>query len=246
MSSGEFPLSVEEAVALARQIVDERYPTARCAWLAGSVAAGRATATSDLDVTVLLPAEPAPMRESLMVDGIPVELFVHTEESLVHYRAKDRERRQPTMARLVAGGLVLLDLDERARDLAQGCLDDIMAGPDPLRGNQIDAERYRVSALVEDLVGAVDPIERAVVAAALWETAARLLLAVDRQWQGSGKGLLQALQVRDRALGDELGADLSQALADAGSRPEALADAARSVLDRCGGPLFEGYRVGGD
>lgn len=246
MAGPGFPLSIEESVDLASALVREHFPTARCAWLAGSVAAGRATATSDLDITVVLPAEPAPMRESLVAEGIPVEFFVHTEESLVHYRAKDRERRQPTMARLVAGGLVLIDLDDRARELAQGCLDDIMAGPDPLSGDRIDAERYAVSALLEDLAGTVEPVERAVVAATLWERSARLLLAVDRQWQGSGKGLLRALLVRDRALGDDLGARLSSAFAAVETEPGALPDAVTQVLDRCGGPLFAGYRVGGD
>ncbi|WP_280273190.1 nucleotidyltransferase domain-containing protein [Nocardia wallacei] len=49
---------------LAEQLVRERFPEARAAWLGGSMADGTATATSDLDITVLLAGPPAPYRES--------------------------------------------------------------------------------------------------------------------------------------------------------------------------------------
>ena len=70
---------LDAAVASARGLVVDRFPGARAAWLAGSVVTGTATPGSDLDVTVLLPGEPAPYRESMRWDGWPVELFVHTE-----------------------------------------------------------------------------------------------------------------------------------------------------------------------
>ena len=99
-----------QAVETARQLVEGRFPEARAAFLAGSVVLGGATATSDLDVTVLR-AEGAAYRESLEYAGWPVELFVHTPASVRHYVAKDLERRRPTMARLVSAGVVLLDHD---------------------------------------------------------------------------------------------------------------------------------------
>lgn len=242
MTDQGFPLSRDEAVATARRLVTGRFPDARCAWLAGSVVAGTATSTSDLDIVVLLDGPPAPFRESLVHEDIPVELFVHTLGSIAHYRAKDRSRRQPTMARLIAGGVVLVDRDNVAADLATACLDEVLAGPDPLPQHEIDAARYHVTDLLADLEGAVDETERAVLVAALWEQAARLLLGHDQQWQGSGKGLLRALQARDRALGDDRGARLTEGLT---AGPAALDDAVRGVLEHCGGALFAGYRVGG-
>jgi predicted nucleotidyltransferase len=50
---------------VASELVAQRFPDARAAWLGGSVAPGTATSTSDLDITVLLAGPPAPMRESL-------------------------------------------------------------------------------------------------------------------------------------------------------------------------------------
>jgi predicted nucleotidyltransferase len=95
------------AVAAARRLVEARFATARQAWLGGSVAAGTATATSDLDVTVLLD-DAHPHRESLTHEGWPVELFVHTEASVRHHVAQDLARRRPTMARLVVDAVPLL------------------------------------------------------------------------------------------------------------------------------------------
>ncbi|HLT61340.1 MAG TPA: nucleotidyltransferase domain-containing protein, partial [Microlunatus sp.] len=88
-------------VDLARGLVQERFPGLRAGWLGGSFVAGTATATSDLDVTVLLSGPPAPYRESLLYEGRPVELFVQTEESLAHFCELDRDRRRPSTLRLV-------------------------------------------------------------------------------------------------------------------------------------------------
>ncbi len=78
---------------IARRLVLDRFPQARAAWLGGSTALGTTTPTSDLDITVLLPAPPAPYRESLLHNGRPVELFVQTEESIAYFRAAERAAR---------------------------------------------------------------------------------------------------------------------------------------------------------
>ncbi|MEG8182705.1 nucleotidyltransferase domain-containing protein [Nocardia terpenica] len=84
---------------IARHLVRERFPQARAAWLGGSSVTGNTTATSDLDVTVLLAGPPAPYRESLHHGDRPVELFVQTEETLEFFQAGERARRRPTTLR---------------------------------------------------------------------------------------------------------------------------------------------------
>lgn len=50
-----------DPVETARSLVAERFPAAACAFLGGTVLTSHRTATSDLDVVVLLPdGEPAP------------------------------------------------------------------------------------------------------------------------------------------------------------------------------------------
>lgn len=94
----------EEPIAVARQLVAERFPDAIQAWLGGSVVNGGATLTSDLDVTILLDIAEV-HRESLVFHGWPVELFVHDDRSIRYFVDKDLARRRPTMARLVATSL---------------------------------------------------------------------------------------------------------------------------------------------
>jgi hypothetical protein len=73
----------KDPVADARALVEERFPQARWAVLAGSVITAHRTAGSDLDIVVLLPTDDpqAPHRDSRYFRGRPVELFVHDERT---------------------------------------------------------------------------------------------------------------------------------------------------------------------
>ena len=66
--------------------------------------------TSDLDIVVLTPEGPV-RRRSLHHAGWPVGLFVHTDASLGRYCANDIARRQPSLPRMIADGLLLHDRD---------------------------------------------------------------------------------------------------------------------------------------
>lgn len=236
----------EQAVAAAGRLVVERFPEARAAWLAGSVVAGRATATSDLDVTVLVPGPPAPYRESLRYDGWPVELFVHTAESVDTWLAKDRARRRPTLGRLVAGGLPLLDVDGAGREVAQRCRDFLAAGPEPLTAEERDAMRYGLTDQLDDLADAADPQLRAAVAVDLWQGTATLLLAAAGWWCGTGKWLVRELQAYDAAHRTRFAPRLHGGLLAAmHGEPTLLVEVADEVLAANGGRLWEGYRAGG-
>src|SRR4051794_32236446 len=95
-----------DPVADARDLVHERFPTARWAVVTGSVVTARRTAGSDLDVVVMMPDgdERVPFRQSLFWRGWPVELFVHDEASLEAYLAKSIAGRKPILQRMIAEG----------------------------------------------------------------------------------------------------------------------------------------------
>lgn len=233
-----------EAVESARRLVAERFPEASAAWLAGSVVLGRATATSDLDVTVVRPAGPA-YRESLEYAGWPVELFVHTADSVRTFVARDRARRRPTMARLVSTGVVLVDRDGAGAALAEECADAVAAGPPPLTVAERDALRYGLTDLLDDLAGGGDPAPVAATAVAAWQQAAELLLATEGRWGGSGKWLVRELEAYDDATGSAYTPRLHAGLVAAvRGEAEALVAVAEEVLGRAGGRLWAGYRAG--
>jgi hypothetical protein len=95
-----------DLVGVARSLVTEHFPRARAAFLGGSVAAGRATSTSDLDIVILVGGRPAPYRETIRVDSMPVELFVHTEQSLPHWSDRDRRQGHCALAHMIAFGCI--------------------------------------------------------------------------------------------------------------------------------------------
>lgn len=236
----------ETAVSDAGRCVRAWFPDARAAWLGGSTVRGTATATSDLDITVLLAGPPAPHRVTRRFERWPTELFVHTEASMAHYRAKDLVRRQPTMMRLVGESVVLLDRDGSGETLRADCLRQVAAGPGPLPQNEIDALRYAVTNLVDDLDPVTDQQEQTAVATLLWSNAAQLLLGANACWTGTGRGLVRELVNLDGQRGTDWTRRLDTALRTAlAGDPSSLAEVAGRVLGLVGGRLLEGYRLGG-
>lgn len=230
-----------DPVAVANELVRARFPMARAAWLGGSAATNTMTATSDLDVTVLLPGEPEPFRESAIVDSRPVELFVHTEASIEHFVAQDLQRRRPTLLRLVGTSVVLIDVDGVGRRLQERCHRLDVHGPPRLPSEAIDAARYAVTDLLDDIV--VAGSEMLSVAAALWQQTADLVLGANARWSGTGKWLLRELQAFDATAGTAYAADLMGGLAAAAHGDGApLCAAVDSALDPLGGRLFDGFR----
>ena len=236
----------QSGVTAARELVLARFPDAQAAWLAGSVVHGTATPTSDLDVTVLLDGAPAPFRESLVHQGWPVELFVHHAASVEHWLGMDRARRRPTLARLIATGVTLLDVDGAAGPVAATCDAFLSAGPEPLADAERDALRYRLTDQLDDLAGEPAPPLRTAVAMELFAQASLLLLAGQGHWWGSGKWLVRELEAYDDAAGTRFTGRLHGGmLAAIHGEPGELVDVVEEILDAHGGRLFEGYRVSG-
>ncbi|WP_052681808.1 nucleotidyltransferase domain-containing protein [Saccharothrix sp. ST-888] len=106
--------TMNEPVEAASALVRERFPEAVAAFLGGSTARGQGTATSDLDVVVILPEPAEVYRETVAWADRPAELFVHTAASVRTMFAWDRANGAPIMSFMCAHGAVLLDLDGRA------------------------------------------------------------------------------------------------------------------------------------
>ncbi|MFN8148773.1 MAG: nucleotidyltransferase domain-containing protein [Candidatus Nanopelagicales bacterium] len=228
-----------DLVALARRIVDERFPGARAAVLAGSAGEGRATAYSDLDVVVVLDGPPAPYRETIRVEGWPVELFVHTDDSIAHWFGVEREQGLCTLAHMLATGKPLAGPD--VATVQQHSRDHVDAGPEPWDAARVDYRRYLISDALDDLAGARDDDERDAVAGQLLTMTAELHLAVHGRWLGKGKWLLRRLRDLDRDLADNLYAAHRAAVAT--GKTAALVATCDEVLAPLGGRLTEGFAV---
>lgn len=228
---------VADPVQAAGDLIASRFAAARAGFLGRGVLSSRRTATSDLDVVVLLDGPPAPYRESLRWRGWPVELFAYDEASLIAYLHQDFARRRPILPRMVADGLVLASRDGAASQMQGQARELLSSGPPAVDSSELDSRRYGLSDLLDDLAGSTDPGETAIISWTLLVHTAELLLLVERRWLGGGKWLLREL----RDLDAEFAADLIAARDD----PARLARLAESVLDRAGGRLWEGYRQSG-
>lgn len=226
-------MSERDPVADAADLVEQLFPQARWALVTGSVVGARRTPGSDLDIVVVLPdGDPqAPHRDALRFRDWPVEMFVHDDASLDHYLAKDLPSRRPSLHRMVAMGV---PVKGKPQERQAACARVLAAGPDPLPPAERDHVRYAVTDLLDDYVHATGR-ERPVLAATLWLQAGTAALSLGDHWVGTGKWLLRELEDLDPQLADRWLA----ARDDPG-------DFAREVLERAGGPLFEGYKLAGE
>lgn len=222
----------------ARDFLRSRYPTAEVGVLGGSAATGAATATSDLDVLVVLPerwSETA-FVETTEHDGQLVEAFVYGPAALQTWLEKGRRERRPVLDRIIGDGLALTEglATERLAEASRAVL---AAGPGPVGPDELRSRRYVLSAVLDDLDTA-DAAERTAIAMTAWREAAELSLCLQPHWLGTGKWLVREL----RRSGDRYGL-ASWAAEERFDVPQLLA-AGRSVLDAAGGYLQSGFTRG--
>lgn len=232
----------QEAIeAHALRVVTELYPHALGAVLGGSAAQRRATATSDLDVAVLLPDSDVSRREVIRHEGRVVELFLNTLADIPEFFAWDRARRRGTVLFVYDQGLPLADPHGHVAHACQLARDVLASGPPPLSAAEWEHGRYVLTCFLDDLTDTPPDsrFEQLSLADQVLRKAADLLTAHHSAWTGIGKWLPRRLLSADPALGKAL-LDGHQAVAEHAD-PRLLATAVNQVLDLLGGPLLEGF-----
>ncbi|WP_406451859.1 nucleotidyltransferase domain-containing protein [Streptomyces sp. NBC_00876] len=231
-----------DAIDAARAVVKDHHPDARAAFLGGSVLTARRTATSDLDIVVLLHGSPAPYRASLQHGEWPVEMFVHTEATWHAYVEREVRKRRSPLLWMCADGLLLLDADGVGARLAAQARKLTVAGPPPVSAEEIDDRRYAITDLLDDLAGSTDRSERLFIATELVRRTGELALAVGGSWNGGGKWLARRLETMAPELAMRLHDGMREVLE---GRIESLVAAVAEVLEQAGGRLWAGYKRGG-
>ncbi|MFJ2555494.1 MULTISPECIES: nucleotidyltransferase domain-containing protein [unclassified Streptomyces] len=231
-----------DAIESARAVVDEHHADARAALLGGSVVTGRRTATSDLDIVVLLHGAPAPYRASVQYADWPVEMFVHTEATWHAYVERELRRRRSPLLWMCADGLLLFDTDGLGARIAAEARRLTASGPSPESAEEIDDRRYAITDLLDDLAGSNDQSERLFVATELVRRTGELALAVGGSWGGGGKWLARRLETTAPELSTRLHHGLQEVLS---GRVEPLVAVVEDVLGQAGGRLWVGYKRAG-
>jgi hypothetical protein len=227
-----------DAIEAARAVVEEHHPQARAAFLGGSVVTGRRTATSDLDIVVLLHGAPVPYRASLQHANWPVEMFVHTEATWHAYVERELRKRRSPLLWMCADGLLLFDTDGLGARLAAEARKLTAAGPPPVSAEEIDDRRYAITDLLDDLAGSNDQSERLFIATELVRRTDELALTIGDSWSGGGKWLARRLEPTAPGLSTRLHHGLQEVLS---GRVEPLVTVVDEVLEQAGGRLWVGY-----
>ncbi len=224
----------------AQKYIEEYYPDCRAAVLAGSVVRGEATATSDLDIIIITYSSKPPYRESLYRYGWPIEAFVHTEETFFKFANGDLDRRRPSLPLMISEGLVLKDEKGLAGFLKDEALRMLQRGVRPYSQQELKNCRYRITDLLDDLIGSASPDQDFFIINELVHEMGNLLLVGNGEWQAKGKWMARSLKNLDEDLYQELMGVLKAFYAE-GNKKRLLAFIERE-LKRFGGRLFAGYK----
>ncbi len=225
---------------LTTRIMRERYEDAQCALIAGSFVRGDATATSDVDLVVLYERLPNAYRESFVFEGTPIEAFINDLETLSFFMYdRDRPNGFCTMANMVTEALhwpVPNPLGKKAKKIAGEVL---ILGPPAWRQDQIDASRYAITDLLDDLHSPRNLHEQIATGALLYRKVAQHFLRTRGEWSASNKWIPRRLHAVAPQFASRF-QDAMLTLCQHG-RDEPLINLATEVINPEGGPLFDGY-----
>lgn len=234
-------ISIEEA---ARRLHDHLYPTCDCLLLAGSFVRGEATASSDLDIVVLYADLPHAYRESLMWEGYPVEVFVHSPPTLRYFFEKvDGPSGAPMLMQMVVEGREIPKATPLSAEMKQVAQAVLQAGPPPLTSEEIEGRRYNITDLVNDIRTPRSRAELTATGAQLYEKLADFYLRAHNLWSASGKMIPRKLHRHSPEIWSQF--DVAFEALFCQGDPNLVVALAEEILVRCTsrGFLFEGYHL---
>jgi len=228
-----------EGLAIARAVLASRYPDAAFAFAAGSILRGEGTLHSDVDLLVVFDRVEAARRESFRFDGVPVEAFVHDEETLAWAVHGAAMRGRPSFPALIAEAIVLGPAAERGERLRHAMAELMSRGPPPMGAAQIAALRYAISEAVDDLRGERAPAEILAIGIMLYPLLAELALRGRGSWNATSKWVPRVLAEAGSGLASRF--DHAFRTLFATGACEAVIALAEAELAPHGGALFEGH-----
>lgn len=228
---------LREYADLAERFIAARFPAVSIAVIGGSTSRGERTRSSDIDLLLIgdgmLGDGEIGRAETLAFEGEVFEVFAYTPAGFQEWAQRGIRRRRPVIVHMLVEGMPVRTGDG-FDELRHAWAETLAAGPS-VAPEEVALLRYVVSDVLDDLRDAVDPLERHVLAATLFEKTAELMLLAERRWIGTGKYLPRRLRI----LGEDRVAALSAPLLSGDLA--ALADAAERELERAGGRLQAGF-----
>ena len=231
---------IDDLIAAAADIRDEKYPESRVIFLAGSLVRGEGTETSDLDLVVVYEALPQAYRESFRFRQWPVEAFVHDPETLeFFFYRNDKPTGIPVLMSMIVDGIEVPDSTEFSQAVKRLAETALAEGPEPWSSEETDRSRYTITGLVDDLRDPRSGSECAASGGALYEALATHFFRSRTLWSAKNKMIPRKLHQADADLAARFDSAF-KALFQSGD-PARVIELAEQVIAPDGGWLFEGY-----
>ncbi|MCL2438933.1 MAG: nucleotidyltransferase domain-containing protein [Alphaproteobacteria bacterium] len=181
---------------IAKELLAERFPNAKCAFVAGSITRGEGTATSDIDLVVVHDVDilPRAYRDSIIYQDWPVEMFVQNTNSLAYFCKKDADSGAPMLVNMIAEGHIIPEGDQYATSLQNEARKAIGAGPAALDEEKIKQRRYMITDMLDDIGDYRNMAELYGMLGWLYQELADFYLRANRKWSGKGKSIARAMK----------------------------------------------------
>jgi hypothetical protein len=236
----KMPLNPLEAISVATKILMAKYPKAIFGFCAGSIMRGQGTPTSDIDFIVVFPKVRNPYRESFIFDGIPVEAFIHDEETLRYFFKKDSEELHGAIMNMITDSVVVPRQTKLSKSLHTEARKLLKDGPPPLTKEKKEMVRYVITDLIDDLRGGLKKDERFFVGLRLLDKLAEAIQLQSGNWMGFGKHVARRLRNLNTPFVSN-GKKAFDALIEF-NNPIPFIRLADKILNPFGGRLFDGHR----
>lgn len=232
-------MSQTNFLVLAERLITERFPERLCAFVGGSHVTGRENEGSDIDLWLILPENHAdPQRMSFIYENMPIELFLHTAETIASFLHHDQQLGSPPNCHAICHSLMWgpdLALAEKIRRTAAHI---IAAGPQMMSQESLEDRRYQITGTLKSLENKKTKNARPIVAD-LYLRLADFHLRANRQWSGRSKYIMHDLKNYD----PELAVRYEKVFDDAfRGKYEKLISLIDDILAPHGGRLFDGYQ----
>ncbi len=230
--------SPAEALKLATAVFHDRYRSAAFAYAAGSIMRGQGTTRSDIDLVVVFDRLDAARRESFVVEGVPIEAFVHDRETLAWFVDDDIAHGRPVILNMIADGTIIGRERGQAEALRAEIMERLAEGPPPLSPAALTMLRYEITDGVDDLRGDRTASERMAIGAVLYPKLVELALRGRGRWIGTGKWAPRLLAATDADLARRFENAFSALFAHGDGGP--VIALAHAELAPHGGAYFDG------
>ncbi len=228
------------AVEAAKKFIQTEFPDCLGAILSGSVAIGKETSTSDLDIVVFQKRVNA-YRESVIKYDWMIEVFVYDLESYKPFFDSDVKRARPTLPRMLAEGMMIKQHVEIEK-IVDHAIETMLAGPPIWDERTIEFHQYFLSDLIDDFISSEHVNESICIAASLVEKLHEFILRTNQHWIGSSKWIYREMEHFNPDLTQEI-FQVFHNYFQTGEK-NGIIKVVEFALEPFGGKRFEGFQLG--